>query len=322
MRNSIKTTKGKVTVGILCILITVGTMFGLAEYMKYQESIKSNVVFTDITEVGLSEDLMNLIVTYDADTVAVNRIVDANEKVVDEPTIGNYTIVFEAVSNGHATEFKKAITFIDDEGPEILGTSDREIDYAAEINLLDGVTAKDNVDGIVEVTSTPLNNKLVGIQPVEYTAKDAAGNESKLIINVTIKEPACAVNAKWNGEDCICSSGYSGDGWSACKVVQKKTTTTVSSYLNKGSTSSSTQSSGSGSTSSGGLSWELEVPSQEALDKLYQEVMISMDKEIHGEQISIVAEISRSGGNKFWGNLPQDINRNIEGGDIDPSFFI
>lgn len=268
MRNSIKTTKGKVTVGILFVLITVGTMFGLAEYMKYQESIKSNVVFTDITAIGLSEDLMNLIVTYDADTVAVNRIVDANEKVVDEPTIGNYTIVFEAVSNGHATEFKKAITFIDDEGPEILGTSDREIDYAAEINLLDGVTAKDNVDGIVEVTSTPLNNKLVGIQPVEYTAKDAAGNESKLIINVTIKEPACAVNAKWNGEDCICRSGYSGDGWNHCKVnITKKTIP-----ANNGTKlSNGNQTTNNSSSSSGGFSWEIEGPSQEQMDNTLQE---------------------------------------------------
>lgn len=254
-----KTTKGKLIVTVITLVLVIGGVFGYNAYAEYQESIRSSVVFKNTEELGLSEDLMTLIDTFEADTVAVNRIIDANEKVVDEPTVGRYIIVFEAVSNGHATEFKKEITFIDDEGPVILGASDKEIDYAAELDLIEGVTAEDNVDGMVEVTSTILNNKLVGIQPIEYTAKDSAGNEAKLMINVTVKQPACSANAIWNGEDCVCDEGYTGDGWSACAVEKKttssasgtKTTTSSGGTSSKGSGSSSTgSSSNTGSTSS------------------------------------------------------------------------
>lgn len=278
MKNFMKTTKGKLILTVIALVLVIGGAFGYNAYAEYQESIRSSVVFKNTEELGLSEDLMTLIDTFEADTVAVNRIIDANEKVVDKPTVGRYIIVFEAVSNGHATEFKMEITFIDDVAPIISGPSDKEIEYAAEIDLLDGVTAEDNVDGMVEVTSSILNNKLVGIQPVEYTAKDAAGNESKVTVNITVKEPACAVNAVWNGEDCVCAVGYTGDGWTACTVEKKatssasgsKTTTSSGGTSSKGSGSSSTgTSNNNGSTSSntnGG--WSYEGPSDKQIQDM------------------------------------------------------
>lgn len=284
MKDFIKTTKGKVTCSIIALLIIVGGFYGFNEYTKYLESMRSKVDFLDAEQIGLSEDLMNLVIAYDADTVAVVRIVDENEKVVDVPSVGKYTIIYEAVKNGKATEFKKEITFVDDIAPVIENVvSEVEMDYGTEYNPEGNVKAIDNLDGEVELVINKLESSTPQKIMIEYFAKDTAGNETRANSIINVKAPGCAVNATFNWEtgDCGCDAGYTGDGWSACAVEKKaassasgsKTTTSSGGSSSKGSGSTSTgTSSNTGSTSSntnGG--WYADVPSQEAIDRVHEE---------------------------------------------------
>ncbi|MEG0165378.1 hypothetical protein [Anaerorhabdus sp.] len=285
MKNFMKTTKGKITIGILCILVIVAGAWGFTEYTKYQEATRTTLLFRETNILGLSEDPLDFVEATDADEIQLLKIMNGDLIMQAEEfqTLlpGEYVFVYGATRGGKETQFKIDVKVIDDEAPVISGAADKEIEYAAEIDLMSGVAAEDNIDGMVEVTSSILNNKLVGIQPVEYTAKDAAGNEAKLMINVTVKQPACAANAIWSGEDCVCDTGYTGDGWSACTVEKKatssasgsKTTTSSGETNSKGSGSSSTgTSNNNGSTSSNASGgWYVDVPSQEAIDKAYQQ---------------------------------------------------
>ncbi len=300
MKELLKSKKGKIVITVVVLMLMVGISFGFIEYNKYQESIKSKVVFKDITEIGMSEDLMILVESYEADDIRVNRIYDSQGALVEVVSIGTYKVIFTATSNNHETEFPKEITFLDDQGPVINGISDREVEYGAEVNLVEGIEAIDKVDGIVEITVSEFNTKFVGNQTIEYSAKDKVGNETKETSILTVKEPACAENATWNGENCVCSSGYTGDGWAACKVVSNKKTTTANSNnsINKGTSTSGSNNekiNSNTSNSSGGLSWDLEVPSQESLDKVYQE-----GNGKYGEGNSWGANIDSSGNVTDW----------------------
>lgn len=280
MKDFIKTTKGKVTCSIIALLIIVGGFYGFNEYTKYQESMRSKVDFLDAEQIGLSEDLMNLVIAYDADTVAVVRIVDENEKVVDVPSIGKYTIIYEAVKNGKATEFKKEITFVDDIAPIMENVvPEVEMDYGTEYNPEGNVKAIDNVDGEVELVINKLESSTPQKIMIEYFAKDAAGNETRANSIINVKAPGCAVNATFNWEtgDCGCNAGYTGDGWTACTVEKKASSsngnkTTVSSggtgSKNTGGNSSGSSGSTSGNSSNSG--WTVNVPTQEEIDNLHQ----------------------------------------------------
>lgn len=157
------------------------------------------------------------------------------------------------------------------------------MDYGTEYNPEGNVKAIDNVDGQVEVVINKLESSTPQKIMIEYFAKDTAGNETRANSIINVKAPGCAVNATFNWEtgDCGCDAGYTGDGWSACAVEKKatssasgsKTTTSSGGSSSKGSGSTSTgTSSNTGSTSSntnGG--WYADVPSQEAIDRVHEE---------------------------------------------------
>lgn len=117
MSNFIAKTKVKFILGLVIITIVSSCFYVYTMYTKEKESIISKVDFMETEEIGLSEDLMNLVIAYEADRVAVNRIVDADDNIVTVPTIGKYTVIYEAVRSGKVTEFKKVVTFIDDGVP-------------------------------------------------------------------------------------------------------------------------------------------------------------------------------------------------------------
>lgn len=258
MKEFIKTTKGKVILFVIAVLLVACGAFGYKAYIDYQESFKSSIDFKDIHEIGLSEDLiLGLITWFNADTVDIVRIVDANGAVVDKPTVGKYTIVFEAVRNGKATEFKKEITFVDDIAPVIENVvPEVEIDYGTEYNPEGNVKAIDNVDGEVELVINKLESSTPQKIMIEYFAKDTAGNETRTNSIINVKAPACAVNASfnWKTGDCGCDAGYTGDGWSACTVEKKVTSSSGSKNTSSSGGTGSKNTGGNSSVSSGNSS--------------------------------------------------------------------
>ncbi len=65
-----------------------------------------------------------------------------------------------------------------------------EVDYGASIDLLDGVTAIDTVDGDVSanITVTEIDTSTSGEQICKYTVSDAAGNVTEMERTVIVKE--------------------------------------------------------------------------------------------------------------------------------------
>lgn len=95
---------------------------------------------------------------------------------------GRYDLVYTC-----GTEHKTVNVYIYDTSvPVISGATDKTVDYQSGINVLDGVTAKDQFDKVVTVTyeifvGNEKADKLVaGENTVKYTATDAVGNTANL----------------------------------------------------------------------------------------------------------------------------------------------
>ncbi len=83
----------------------------------------------------------------------------------------------------------------DTEKPVISGISNKEITVGDTINLADGITATDNVDGNVEVTiEGNADTAKVGEYSIKAKATDKSGNVAEETFTVTVKEKVIAEN--------------------------------------------------------------------------------------------------------------------------------
>lgn len=83
------------------------------------------------------------------------------------------------------------VKIIDTKAPIISGTHDFEIMKDEIIgNYLDGVSAEDNYDGVVDVfvDSSKVIISAIGKYPVTYTAMDSNGNTARETVTVTVKD--------------------------------------------------------------------------------------------------------------------------------------
>ncbi len=77
----------------------------------------------------------------------------------------------------------------DSEPPVISGQKDWVITQGESINVLDGVTATDNVDKAVKLTASDFSNQQIGSHNVIITAEDAAHNKTSKTIVVQVNAP-------------------------------------------------------------------------------------------------------------------------------------
>ena len=274
----LKTAKGHIVLAVLGTIVLAGAIYIANRQAVYQESIRSSLTFAEEDTVEYGTDPMSLIVDQKADTVSFVETRDAEGNAVDHPKVGiPYTLVYQAVSNQHPTIFTKEITCKDSYAPVINGvTNSIEIPFGSTYHALDGISANDAVDGTVDITvSGSVDTKVPGTTTLTYSAVDQSGNTATQTSTVTVDIPACGANAAWNGSDCVCNSGYQGNGWSGCTAIPVKkyyASTSGTAESAAGSAGSSTASSGStsdgssasgqnapdsGSSSSGDLSsWE------------------------------------------------------------------
>lgn len=273
MKEYFKTKKGKITIFIISVAVIGLGLYGIMSYQNYQDSLKSEVVFKDIDILNEVSDFMTLVDSYKADELKVLHIEDENGKVVENFETGKrYVVVFKATTKQHEMLFNKLIEFVDTTAPILNGVVENvEVEYGTEYDPLSGVSAIDDFDGNVEVLANKVLTENPQTQLIEYSSKDKAGNEIKGTTTVTVKAPACAVNASFNWEtgDCVCESGYTGDGWTGCTVVKKSTSTVTGSKTNTSSggnktsgNSNTSQSNTSGTTgsSNGGNGWTVDDP--------------------------------------------------------------
>ncbi len=82
----------------------------------------------------------------------------------------------------------------DTEAPVIDGTNDILVPLGKTVSYRDNVTAKDNVDGKVdlEINADGVDLNTPGTYQVTYSAVDKAGNKAEKTVNVTVVDIACS----------------------------------------------------------------------------------------------------------------------------------
>jgi hypothetical protein len=108
---------------------------------------------------------------------------------VDAMTPGTYTILYRATDDrGNVFETERIVQVIDTTPPELqmIGSENKSLLLGDEFTD-PGVTAIDNVDGVVDVTTRgQVNTSEAGAYRIEYNAIDQAGNRSITLIRTVL----------------------------------------------------------------------------------------------------------------------------------------
>lgn len=204
MVNKSKSNWSKIIIGVVCVFVLgVVGYFGL----NMQKDNKPQVVFNDdVLQLGMSQDPNDLLKDWDAESIECCKYVDVNgveTAVVTKP--GEYTVYFTAINKGYETEFKKKVNIIDDVPPVFENVaSEVNVEYENDYDPSLGVKAVDNVDGEIDFDVVNLDSSSPQKIIVEFTAKDAAGNQAKATTTINVNAPACPTSATFNWEKGIC----------------------------------------------------------------------------------------------------------------------
>lgn len=124
---------------------------------------------------------------------------------VNTQVIGEHTITYHAQdAAGNLSRKTRSVSVLDLTAPVITlnGSADSIATYGFEYKEL-GATAKDDLDGDVSVDITgSVNSHALGDYTVSYSAKDTAGNESRLTRKVKVQDLTAPV-IRLNGDEAI-----------------------------------------------------------------------------------------------------------------------
>lgn len=219
--NKLKHSKTRIIVISIISIILLVFLFGIGLYLYLtkQEENTVNEIYNKHTEALLAysetleygselsyNDLLNKLISMDKihENTDIKIFINNQEFIKDTTykfeTVGTYKIKVN-LSNTHdytiITKTSKVIEnskeseiiIVDTKPPVISGVSNKEITIGDEINLLDGITAQDELDGQLEVTITgEVNKTKAGEYVIKATATDKSGNVAEEEFKVTVKE--------------------------------------------------------------------------------------------------------------------------------------
>ncbi len=173
--------------------------------VEYEASVR--VVDTTVPKVALKDKIFAYQNHEFLPESAAASIVDATDVTVttkgqlDVATLGSYPITFVFTDEGgNAVEFTKEVQVIEDKVPPVLqGAENREFYIGDTVAYMDGVSAKDAVDGVcnVVVDNSQVDMEREGVYPVIYKAVDSSGNEVTKTVQFTLLKRA-ATSEKLN----------------------------------------------------------------------------------------------------------------------------
>ena len=106
-------------------------------------------------------------------------------------------------------------TFTPDTEAPVITAENKTVEYGKEPDYMSGVSAVDNVDGdlteSIELDTSQVDIYMAGQYSVTYTVSDAAGNQGKKEIIVTVKQKAVPVQE-------TTASGSQASGYTALSV--------------------------------------------------------------------------------------------------------
>lgn len=171
------------------------------EEVKYGQDFSYDTLIDNLVDTSKLPKNTNITIQIDnkkiskGETVKFEKIKTYIVKVNLEYTYV-YSIIKSLTKNIQSEKTLK-ITVVDKEKPIIEGVSNREITVGDNINLQEGITATDNVDGKVEVKiDGTVDIKKAGNYDIKVIASDKSGNTEEAKFTVTVKEKPKPTNNK------------------------------------------------------------------------------------------------------------------------------
>lgn len=157
---------------------------GLTATNELTYDIQSGNKLEKLPEINSDENYVHRGWTADVEfgSIAVGELI-SEEVILNTEIRGN--IIFTAVA-----EYQEPVV-VDTTPPTINGLIElKEYVVGDEINLLQGVTAVDEIDGEITFTVNPetIDNKKPGTYTVTYTAIDKSNNKTEITVTVIVKE--------------------------------------------------------------------------------------------------------------------------------------
>lgn len=138
--------------------------------------------------VGLGEAVQaaDFISNYDAE-----KITAVFEKEPERQEGKQEVVLIVTNSYGKSKEYKETLKFVklDDIPPVISGVREITVNIGDPVSYLEGVTAIDNIDGIIDVTveKASVNTREEGTYSIMYEACDSSGNVTQVSSVVNVK---------------------------------------------------------------------------------------------------------------------------------------
>ncbi len=219
-----------------------------SETIEYGTQISYEELLNKVVDINLLQENTNI-------KLYINDQEIQTETNYKFETVGNYSIKVELTKKYEYTLIKQIhktieniknceIKVEDTKNPVITGVSDKEIIVGDEINLSEGISATDEIDGQLEVTiEGNVDNQKAGEYTIKAKAIDKNGNVAEQEFKVTVKEKTVAKT------NTTTSSNKSSNSTSTNKTTSSKTNSSSNS-TSSSSSSSSSKSSTSTTTSS------------------------------------------------------------------------
>lgn len=180
---------------IIILIVIIPVILGISiklfiDYQKRQEELSHMVIeLTEKTKTINYQDeidLNSLIQKSDGGKLDIIGNVDTSK-------IGEYEIIYRLTNENGLTKEEKVMVSVEDrEKPVITLKNDKiTVNLNSQINLLDGVTAKDNYDGDLTgkiIVEGQVDTKKVGTYEVKYQVKDTSGNIDEKVRTYTVSE--------------------------------------------------------------------------------------------------------------------------------------
>lgn len=182
----IKTTKGKVTVTSVTLLVIALAVFGVSQMVTPKQPV---VTFNDtklVFEYGEEEIDIEKLVESIVDTEESNfDTLDTKETEFKTDEVGEFTTIIKATLKKETVDFEVDYKVEDTEKPTLTGVKDLEFEEGSEFKH--NIKAEDKVDGDLKVEIIgDYDMKKPGEYKLEAVTKDKNGNETKESFKLTV----------------------------------------------------------------------------------------------------------------------------------------
>ena len=179
----------KIIIVIIILLILVLTIFRIILHSKNKNTNltkETKIILIDNLDIEVFSEINNLDLIKDIK----NGEITSEKEHIDTNTLGKQEIeIIYLDDNSEEKEYTFTINIVDTEKPTI--TFDKELitTVGNEINLLKGVSAKDNYTKDIKVSvDGDYDFNKVGEYKIYYTTKDSSSNETKEEATLIVKE--------------------------------------------------------------------------------------------------------------------------------------